>query len=137
MIYSQNLSGGYIKQNKWYVDGNINASGDGTTWEKAFKTIQEGINGASAGDVVYIAALGYDTDASDPKQYEENLTIAYAKHDLKLIGVNSSGTRLPYCGPKIKNASAAALLHVLAPGVHLENLQFNCTRNSGTYGIRL
>ena len=31
-----------------YVDQSVPASGDGTTWAKAFKTIQEGVNDASA-----------------------------------------------------------------------------------------
>lgn len=30
-----------------YVDRSVAASGDGTTWAKAFKTIQEGVNAAS------------------------------------------------------------------------------------------
>lgn len=38
----------------WYVDGAVQASGDGKSWEKAFKTIQEGINAASHGHVVTV-----------------------------------------------------------------------------------
>ena len=106
----------------WHVDGNIGASGDGTHWATAFQTITEGIAAASAGDIIYIKALGYQADASDPEQYAEDLIIPYTKHDLQLIGVNSSGTRLPYCGPKIKNATATTLLDILAAGVHLENV---------------
>jgi len=123
--------------NAYYVDGNNGSDNNsGRIPRKAFKTIQHGINAASAGDVIYIYSLGYDTDASDPTQYEEDLSIAYAKHDLKLIGVSpQSGTKMPYAGPKIKNATATTLLKVSAPGVLLENLQFNCTRNSGTYGL--
>jgi len=41
----------------WYVDGSVPSSGDGTTWETAFKKIQEGIDAASDGDTV-IAAEG-------------------------------------------------------------------------------
>lgn len=128
---------GYFSTNLWYVDGNTGSDGNrGDDMSKPFKTIQKAIDTATAGDTIYINALGYDTDASDPKQYVENLTIPYAKRDLKLIGVGSQyGTKLPYAGPKIKNASAGTLLSVLAPGVRLEGLQFNCTRNSGTYGI--
>ena len=121
----------------WYVDGKVTASGDGQTWDQAFKTIAEGITASGANDIIFIAALAPDADASDPGQYAENLSIPYAKHGLRLIGVGSSGTKMPYAGPKIKNASAGKLLEVLASGVHLENLQFNCTRNSGTYGIYL
>jgi len=129
---------GYFGTDVWYVDGNDGLDTNSGGYDDPYKTIQKAINSASAGDTIYINALGYDTDASDPKQYAEDLDIPYAKRDLKLIGVNSSGSRLPYAGPKIKNAAAATaspLLKVHAPGVHLENLQFNCTRNSGTYGI--
>jgi hypothetical protein len=122
----------------YYVDGTTGAdTNDGATWYTAFSTIQAGINAAGAQDTVFIRTLEPDTDASDPGQYAENLTIAYAKHGLRLIGVGSSNSKFPYAGPKIKNASAAALLTVNASGVRLENLQFNCTRSSGTYGILL
>jgi hypothetical protein len=43
----------------WYVDGNMGASGDGTTWPKAFRTIQEGIDAASDGDIVVVAVDTY------------------------------------------------------------------------------
>lgn len=39
----------------WYVDGSVAASGDGTSWQWAFKTIQEGIDVASNGDTVIVA----------------------------------------------------------------------------------
>jgi len=139
ILATPNLGGGDLAglfgTNVWFVDGdNGNDAGQGSN-EDPFQTIQKGIDMATARDTIYIKALAPDTDASDPGQYAEDLEIPYAKHGLKLIGVGSSGTKMPYDGPKIKNATATTLLLVLAPGVHLENLQFNCTRNSGTYGI--
>ncbi|MFH0960806.1 MAG: hypothetical protein V1897_19145 [Pseudomonadota bacterium] len=125
----------------FYVDGDHGTDSDnaGTTIEKPFATIQKAIDSATAWDVIFVAAMDPDSDASDPGQYAEDLTIPYEKHGLSIIGVTpAGGTKLPYMGPKIKNATTALgnpLLHVYAAGVRLESLQFNCTRNSGTYGI--
>ena len=63
-----------------YVDGSVSASGDGTSWATAFKTIQEGIGWSVAGDAVIVAEGIYaerilfnrknivlrSTDPSDP-----------------------------------------------------------------------
>jgi hypothetical protein len=39
----------------WYVDGRVSQSGDGTSWESAFKTIQQALDVAVDGDVVTVA----------------------------------------------------------------------------------
>ncbi|MDP2898564.1 MAG: right-handed parallel beta-helix repeat-containing protein, partial [bacterium] len=46
----------------WYVDASVARSGDGKSWQTAFKAIQEGINAASAGDTVTVAAGTYLTN---------------------------------------------------------------------------
>jgi hypothetical protein len=43
----------------WHVDGSVETSGDGTTWQSAFKTIQEGIDAASDSDAVVVAEGTY------------------------------------------------------------------------------
>jgi hypothetical protein len=43
----------------WYVDVSVPKAGDGTSWEKAFKRIQVGINNASNGDAVIVAQGTY------------------------------------------------------------------------------
>src|SRR4030042_1162350 len=44
----------------WYVDGSVTQSGDGTTPQTAYKTIQEAIDGSSdARDTVVVAAGTY------------------------------------------------------------------------------
>ena len=43
----------------FYVDATVAQSGDGLSWETAFKSIQEGIDTTSGGDTVVVAAGVY------------------------------------------------------------------------------
>ncbi len=43
----------------WYVDASVSSPGDGTSWDSAFKTIQDGINEAADGDIVVVAEGTY------------------------------------------------------------------------------
>jgi len=138
-ILPSEIQGGVnVFSNVWYVDGDNGSDDDtGETPDKAFATIQAGIDAASTQDTIYIRTLAPDADASEPGTYEENLTIPYAKHGLSLIGIGGTNGLQPFGGPNVKNASAGALLTVNASNILIKGIQFNCTRNSGTYGIRL
>jgi hypothetical protein len=52
--FSQGVTGRTL-----YVDCSVPQSGDGSSWEKALKTIQQGIDGAIDGDTVIVAAGTY------------------------------------------------------------------------------
>jgi hypothetical protein len=43
----------------WYVSASVPSSGDGTSWETPFKTIQEGVDAATHGDTVIVARGTY------------------------------------------------------------------------------
>ena len=43
----------------WYVNASVAASGDGTSWATAFKTIGEAITAAASGDIIEVAAGEY------------------------------------------------------------------------------
>ena len=75
-VYSQNLATGYIVGEKYYVNKDVAGSGDGKTWNKAFKTITEGIAVAGDDDRVIVA----------PGQYnEEPATLAITQSNFKLL----------------------------------------------------
>jgi hypothetical protein len=126
---------GWFGTDVFYVDGDDGNDDNDGSMSHPFKTIQNGINSASSQDTIYIRVKAPDADASEPGTYVEDLSIPYGKHGLKLIGASQNyGV---WGGPKIKNASATDLLDIKASNVHIANLQFNCTRNSGTLGIHL
>ena len=139
IMATPNLGGndfaGWFDSNVYFVDGDNGSDDNNGSMETPVATIQAGIDLAGPQDTVYIRTLAPDADASEPGTYEEDLTIPYANHGMKLIGVSPQFGS--WGGPKIKNATATALLTVNASNVHIANLQFNCTRNSGTYGIYL
>ena len=126
-------TGVMTKGNTWYVDASqaSGSSGDGTTWDKAFLTIGEGIAAASAGDTVYIVAKEIIDYTGDPSSYEENLIIPYATSSLALIGVSRGRTQGGL--PQLKDGSGttAAILTIRAPGCLISNLGFNGAGNTG------
>lgn len=123
-------------RNVWYVDGTRGSdSNSGKSSDKAFATIQKGIDAASAGDVVLIFPKKITALATDPTDYAETLTIANAKSNLALIGVDFGRSQGGL--PQIKKGSGStALLTIRAPGCLIANLGFNGAGSTGG-GIKL
>jgi hypothetical protein len=134
LVYSQNLSTGYIKGNKWYVDGNVAGSGDGKTWEKAVKTVQEAVNLASANDVIFVAPK--TPGIWDPVAYAESVIIPYTKPLLSIIGVSPAPVygAMPLIGV---TAGTDPCLTIRAPGCRISGLSFSATGATSGGGICL
>lgn len=112
----------------WFVDGTQGSDGNGgRDAENAFSTIGKAISMASAYDVIYVLDKG--NSSTDPNPYQEtsaNLSIAYAKNNLALIGVPANIHQT--FGLQVKNLSDATttpVLTVKAPFCTIENLDFN------------
>jgi hypothetical protein len=115
----------------WFVDGDKSADGGGKTWEDAYKSIQSAIDGASSGDVIYIAARTITSGATDPISYEENLTIGNATQNLSLIGVSRGRTQGGL--PQLKDGATTTqeILRIRGSGCLIANLGFNGAGNTG------
>ncbi len=114
----------------FYVDGDKTTGGSGTTWDDAYYKIQDAIDAASAGDVIYIAERTITALATDPVSYAETLIIPNSKPHLSLIGVSRGRTQGGL--PQIKiGAGSTAMLDIRAPGCFVANLGFNGASSTG------
>lgn len=102
----------------WYVDGTVLASGNGTSWNTAFKTIQEAVDAASSTDIINVTPGFYDENVNT-----EGLLI----EDKSFLKIVATGV-----GAIIRNtnASASACLTIRgtteqsALGNELSNIKF-------------
>ncbi len=133
LIYPENMvesglpfSGG----NVWYVDGDKSANGGGKTWQDAYKSIQDAVTAASAGDVIKIAERTITALATDPVSYAETIIIPNSKPHLSLIGVSRGRTQGGL--PQIKiGAGSTAMITVRAPGCLIANIGINGASSTG------
>jgi hypothetical protein len=121
------LSGGQVH----YVDGDKSSGGSGSSWEDAYSTIQAAVNGATAGDVIYIAEKAIVALSTDPSSYTESVIVPNSKSSISLIGVSRGLTQGGV--PQIKGGSTTTniILTLRSPGCLIAGLGFN---GAGTTG---
>lgn len=116
----------------WFVDGtNGNDSYNGKDPTSAFASVSQAVSKAAAQDTIYVRQLAPASDATDPKNYSDNVTIPYAKHALRIIGTGPNRLNPTYT--QIKGATTGNVLKVRAPSCSIENISFN--RGSASTGV--
>jgi hypothetical protein len=116
----------------YFVDGNNGLDdNDGTSPERAYKTVYRALNTANAWDVIYVLPLNWTSGnlwlGTAYQDTANALSITYAKTGLALIGLaHQSLLGGPPYGTIIKElaSSTAPILKVHAPMVAIENIGF-------------
>lgn len=124
--FNQGVSGPNGEGNVWYVDGTNGATGGpGTSWSKAFNTIQLAVTAAGPGDTIFVTAEDLTDFTGDPTSYEENVIVPAATSNLSIIGISRGRTQGGLPQLKVGTTTTAALLTIRAPGCLISNIGFN------------
>ena len=119
----------------WYVDGATPASGDGASWNQAFRTIQEAVNAAADGNDIYVRAGTYGpVSVSKALNFYggyEGVTTVDAQNVDGWYGFNISNTSVSIYGFTITRAKASGI-HSLNSSLTVTNTKF--TANPGDVG---
>jgi len=75
----------------WYVDASVSQSGDGTSWETAYKTVREGLDAAQEGDTVIVAPGVYMKRSPVSARGQTHVKRALARHGLDSATVALAG----------------------------------------------
>lgn len=94
---------------KWYAKSSVASSGDGTSWETAFKTITEVVAAAAAGDMIVLDG-----------EFDEGAAVTITKQ-LIIVGQNPSRNGYP---TMVYNSSSHELFIVKANNVEIRNIGF-------------
>ena len=98
----------------YFVDNSVTASGVGTSWTTAFKTITEAVAVAVAGDTILIR-----NDGTTANQYNEAVTVAVK--GLSIIGAGTTTNQALWTAP---DTTAPCLTIAAATDCVVENIRF-------------
>ena len=126
-----------VRGKYYFVDGTLSASGDGLSWEHAFRTPREAVVASTSrnNDVIFIAPRN---DSDNSNRYDGNIKVD--KRGIKIFGVGSfksvvirasAGTLVPFSGLDGVNYLGIGMYVVsTATDVEIAGLQFDA---SGVY----
>ncbi|OPX59121.1 MAG: hypothetical protein A4E25_01352 [Methanobacterium sp. PtaB.Bin024] len=123
-----------------YVNGSVAASGDGSSWEQAYKTIKEGYNGVTDSNTVNIAAGTYTGDDNKGIMVDKDITIQGAGQDQTIIDCEDLGYVFDVQADKTVNIKDLTITNGNCAGgaipnsgtLTVERCEF--TSNSATWG---
>lgn len=128
-VYPENIAGIPLNTwgDYWYVDGNKSTGGTGESWDDAWHTIQNAVDAADDGDVIFIKPK--TPGIWDPVAYAEDVVIPYATPHLTLMGVspNNAWGSLPM----IDSGTTTAAITVRAPGCRISGLGMSNNATTG------
>src|SRR3990167_4529674 len=114
-----------------FVDGGVAASGAGTTYDTAYKTLQAAVTGSSRDDTILVRPLAVGTF------YTENVTIPSAtKANLSIIGAGNGKGNSVYQACTFRGVVAvdSAVIEARSSFLNAENLHFY-SRAAQTHGF--
>lgn len=114
----------------WFVDGSRGASGDGTSWDDAFKTIQEAVDasGDGTGDSIFVAPYKY-TENVLVKDHEGLLIAAVVPGWPTRIRASDATTKITYTSLSGQSVQGVCFA-VLSRGVTIDGF---CLDGGGNY----
>ncbi len=137
-VYPQEILGGggygpMLKKNQktWFVDGDVDGDGSGTSFDSPFLSIQSAIDTAGAGDTIFIAERTIGEYSTDPVSYAETLEIPVEKSQMSLIGVSRGLAQGGLPQIKIGGSSTTPMLKIQSMGCMVLNLGFNGASSTG------
>jgi len=116
----------------WFVDSNLNASGNGKTWETGFTTIQAAVTAASGYDTILVAGtVNQDSAEALTSDYEEDVIIPAATMGLRIIGCGNSPEGIAWTC----SAADAVCLTVNARDCYVSGFRFRPNGATSSVGI--
>jgi hypothetical protein len=109
----ENLIGSGNGGNIWYANSAVSASGRGSSWPEAFKTITEAVAVAAAGDTILIKGTGFS----------ESVTVNVA--GLRIIGAGTGPREATWGQTSLVSSTADGwCLKITAAAVMVSNIKF-------------
>lgn len=128
-LYVGGSISGQVPGTNWFVDSSITASGSGTSWSGAFKTLKEAVAVAVSKDTIYLAPGTHTGPAT-------GAAVTISASNITLTGVGPQGSVIVgyEYNPLAVGTIATGALIVTGKNVEVNNIDFS-GGNGSVYGV--